>query len=122
MPSCDPIGIIRTPIDTASEAPRQGELSNIPGEIVLDQRVTDGLQGLQTGAIDVIWYADRADRETLLIDTGTRGVFASRSQDRPNPVCITRCDIVEMSGRRLRVDGVDMLDRTPVLDLKVPLD
>lgn len=123
MLACTPIGIARTPFETQSDAPRQGLLADVVGEIVVAPEYERGLAGLEAGRdVDVVWYADRADRHVLEITNGSRrGVFASRSQDRPNPICITRCRLLDVDGRRLEVQGVDMLDGTPVLDLKAPL-
>lgn len=121
MYECTPIGTARTPLETHADAPRQGFLAEIEGEFVVKPQYVAGLAGLEPGrALDVVWFADRADRETLELDDG-RGVFCSRSQDRPNPICITRCEVVEITGNRVRVRGIDMLDGTPILDLKTSL-
>lgn len=122
MYECTPIGTVHTPFETSVDAPRQGCLADIEGELVLEPRYTAGLEHLEVGdALDVVWFADQADRETLRINGGRKGVFSSRSQDRPNPICITRCEVLAIDENRLRLCGVDMLDSTPVLDLKVPL-
>jgi tRNA-Thr(GGU) m(6)t(6)A37 methyltransferase TsaA len=70
----------------------------------------------------VIWVFDRSDRVEL---TGTppsddrpHGVFATRSPRRPNPIGLTVVRLLERNGPRLRVAGVDMLDGTPILDIK----
>jgi tRNA-Thr(GGU) m(6)t(6)A37 methyltransferase TsaA len=122
MYECTPIGTVHTPFETPGDAPRQGSLADAEGELVLEPRYTAGLERLESGdGLDVIWFADQADRETLRIDGGRKGVFSSRSQDRPNPICITRCEVLAIDENRLGLRGVDMLDGTPVLDLKVPL-
>lgn len=120
---CHPIGVAETPLETLGDAPRQGRNAEIDGTLVLDPEYTDGLAGFDPGdRLDVVWFAESADRETLKVNDGCRGVFRSRSQDRPNPICVTQCEIVEIAGNRLRVQGVDMLDGTPILDLKYPLN
>ena len=121
-PSCAPIGTVRTPIETLEDAPRQGSESDIEGTVVVDGSVELGLVEMEAGrTIDVVWWADRADRGTLLVRDGTRGVFTTRSPDRPNPICVTPVTVLSVDGRRLRVRGVDMLDGSPVLDLKAHL-
>lgn len=123
MPDCTPIGTVETPFESPAEAPRQGHLTEAAGDIVLEPRYESGLTGLEAGhAIDVVWFAHVADREVLEVNRDEpRGVFTTRSQDRPNPICITRCEVLAVDGPRIRVEGVDMLNGTPVLDIKAPL-
>lgn len=124
---CDPIGVVHTPFESRSEAPRQGMRAAARGDLELDDAYEAGLAGIEPGDdLEVFWYADRADRSVLTV-TGhgeraqPRGVFASRSNDRPTPVCVTRCRVLAVDGTRLLLEGVDMLTGTPVLDLKPPL-
>ncbi len=120
---CRPIGVVRTPFETLEDAPRQGIESNARGAVVLDDQYAPGLEGLAAGdRVDVVWFADRADGETLRVRDGTRGVFATRSPMRPNPIGISPCRIERVDPPRVVVRGVDALDGTPVLDLKVGLE
>ena len=122
MPTCDPIGTIHTPFETAEEAPRQGVSSEAEGRLSLDPGYAAGLRGVEVGGdLVVVWFADRADRDVLTLDGDGRGVFATRSPARPNPVCITTCEVISVDGHVVGLRGVDMLDGTPVLDLKRPL-
>src|SRR4029079_7183253 len=70
----------------------------------------------------VLWVFDRADGFSLRamppIDDRPHGVFATRSPRRPNPIGLTVVELQGREGHRLRVRGVDMLDGTPVLDIK----
>ena len=123
MPTCEPIGTVHTPLATAEDAPRQGFLEDVAGTIELEPAYADGLAGLAPGDdVLVVWFADGADRSVLTLDRDGRGVFASRSPARPNPICLTTCEIVAIEGTTLEVRGVDMLDGSPVLDLKRPID
>jgi len=121
---CTVIGTVRTPFDATGDAPRQGEFADAEGVIELDPAYAPGLDGFDpTADVLVVWYAHRADRDVLHLDRDPdRGVFTSRSPARPTPVCLTRCTVVDVEPGRLRVRGVDMLDGSPVLDLKPPLD
>ncbi|MFB6161562.1 MAG: tRNA (N6-threonylcarbamoyladenosine(37)-N6)-methyltransferase TrmO [Haloferacaceae archaeon] len=121
---CDPVGTVHTPFDEPSDAPRQGALEDVVGEVELRDRYAEGLVGVEPGhETDVVWWADRADRDLLRLDRDGRGVFASRSPARPNPVCVTRVEVVaaDADAGRLRVRGVDMVDGSPVIDLKAAL-
>lgn len=72
--------------------------------------------------LSVIWAFDRSDSYELLgtppSDQRPHGVFATRSPRRPNPIGLTTVELLRRDGRRLHVRGVDMLDGTPILDLK----
>lgn len=120
---CRPVGIIATPFASRAEAPRQGHCGDAEGVLTVEAEFAAGLDGVEVGNdLLVLWLADRADRSVLRVDRGGgRGVFASRSPDRPCPVGLTRCRVAAVDGRRLTLRGVDMLDGTPVLDLKPPL-
>lgn len=120
---CEPIGVARSPFRSHDEVPRQGHESDARGEIVIHPEYRDGLVGLTPGdSVLVVWFAHRADRTTIDLDRDSpRGVFTSRSQDRPNPICLTETEILSIEDGRLTVRGLDMLNDTPVLDLKPPL-
>ena len=70
----------------------------------------------------VLWVFDRAEGFALLgtppSDDRPHGVFATRSPRRPNPIGLTVVELLRLDGRHLHVRGVDMLDETPVLDIK----
>ncbi len=70
----------------------------------------------------VVWVFDRSDRYELLgtppSDNRPHGVFATRSPWRPNPIGLTVVELISRDGPRLQVRGVDMLDGTPILDIK----
>jgi tRNA-Thr(GGU) m(6)t(6)A37 methyltransferase TsaA len=77
----------------------------------------------------VLTWLDRADRTTLEVHprdnpaTPLRGVFSTRSADRPNPIGIHRVTVVEVaSPTRFRVDALEAIDRTPIVDVKPVLD
>lgn len=117
-----PIGVVHTPFDDRDDTPRQGRLGDAHGTVVLDEQYTPGVAGLEPGEeLDVLWVADRADRDVL--EARDRGVFTTRSPARPNPICVTRCTVRAVGDDRRRIDvvGVDMFDESPVLDLKAPM-
>ncbi|MFB6093710.1 MAG: tRNA (N6-threonylcarbamoyladenosine(37)-N6)-methyltransferase TrmO [Halanaeroarchaeum sp.] len=120
----EPIGRVQTPIERTSDAPRQGTNESIEGTIEVDPAYEAGLYGLEAGdELVVVWFAHEADRSLLRLDRGPdRGVFTSRSPARPNPIVLTTVEVLAVDGTSIRVRGVDMLDGSPVLDLKTPLD
>ncbi|MFC7045808.1 tRNA (N6-threonylcarbamoyladenosine(37)-N6)-methyltransferase TrmO [Halobacteriaceae archaeon GCM10025711] len=123
MPDCDPIGRVRTPFADTDDAPRQGLHEDADGEILLDDGYEPGLTGFEPGDdVLVVWFADQADRSVIRVRDGERGVFTTRSPERPNPICLTVCEITAVEDGRLSVRGVDMVDGSPVLDLKVPIE
>jgi len=92
--------------------------------------VLDVLPELEAGLTDVegfshlivVWVFDRAQGYELMAtpptDDRPHGVFATRSPRRPNPIGLTVVELLGREGPRLRVRGLDMLDGTPILDLK----
>ncbi|GAB3669078.1 tRNA (N6-threonylcarbamoyladenosine(37)-N6)-methyltransferase TrmO [Halopiger thermotolerans] len=120
---CEPIGVVRTPFETRAEAPRQGLETDREGEVVISPAYERALEGLAARErVDIVWHADRADRSTLRLRDGDRGVFATRAPQRPNPICVTTCSVLAVEPPQVTVSGVDMVDGSPVLDLKAPLE
>jgi len=119
---CEPIGVARTPFETTDDVPRQGFLDDAEGRIEVAERYAAGLEAWDGDEVVVVWFADRADRSSLTVERdGGRGVFTTRSPNRPNPVMLSTCAVLDVEDSALRVRGVDMLDGTPVLDLKPPI-
>jgi tRNA-Thr(GGU) m(6)t(6)A37 methyltransferase TsaA len=119
------IGVVETPFETPGDAPRQGVLSDAVGLVRVDPPYREGLSGFDGDRVVVVWWADRADRSVLTLSRDSdRGVFTTRSPARPNPICVTECDVesVDPAAGLLRVRGVDMADGSPVVDLKAPVD
>lgn len=70
--------------------------------------------------VTVLYWAHEADRDRLVGDDGG-GVFARRGPDRPNPVSVCTCTVLDVDGRRVRVRGLDAVDGSPLVDLKPAL-
>jgi tRNA-Thr(GGU) m(6)t(6)A37 methyltransferase TsaA len=122
-----PIGVVRTPFTERREAPRQPYAAGeAPGTIELlpDRRYEDALRDLDqwTHLWLVYWFHLNAHwRPTVLPPRsrhGRRGVFATRAPHRPNPIGLSVLRIVRVDGLRVEVLGVDMIDGSPVLDIK----
>lgn len=124
-----PVGRVESPLVDAGQAPRQPD-EGAPGAwLVFDAAVADALRDLAVGdRVVVVTWLDRARRDVLTTrprSDETRpelGVFSTRSPDRPNPVGLHTAQVVAVDGRRVRVDALEALDGTPILDLKPVLE
>lgn len=121
-----PIGFVRNGIATCGP----GEMRDVTSEIVVDGKYEHALTGIEEyshlyilfwfhrrraemGAVTVVHPRGRADLPLV-------GVFAARSQARPNPIGLTLVELLARSGRVLTVRGLDAIDGTPVIDIKPP--
>lgn len=125
-----PIGRVVSSIRERADAPKQGNEGAPEAWLVFEPEVREGLTDLEVGEeVLVLTWLHRSERDVLRVhprddaSVPLRGVFSTRSQDRPNPIGIHRVRIVEIeSPLRFRVDGLEAFDETPVLDLKPVLD
>jgi tRNA-Thr(GGU) m(6)t(6)A37 methyltransferase TsaA len=119
-----PIGVVRSPFIQAPGTPIQPTgAEETAGRIELDPPFAPGLKDLDGFShIFVLYVFDRAGPTRLLItpylDQEERGVFATRSPQRPNPIGLSLVRLKGCEGSTLHIDGVDILDGTPVLDIK----
>jgi tRNA-Thr(GGU) m(6)t(6)A37 methyltransferase TsaA len=120
-----PIGVVRTPFRETSEIPKgPGAKHRAEGTLELRRELEDGLQDIEGFShLFVVWAFHRAEGFELvphvpLDERRPHGVFASRAPRRPNPIGLTVVELLGRDGPRLRVRGVDMLDGTPLLDIK----
>ncbi len=120
-----PIGWVRSPFaDTAAIPKGKGAEHHAEGTIELRPDLAPGLADIEGFShLFVIWVFHRSAGSELcgmvpLDPTRPHGVFASRSPRRPNPIGLTVVELLGREGATLRVRGLDMLDGTPVLDLK----
>lgn len=121
---CVPIGVVRSPYSTREDAPRQGAWSNETCALEIEERFRRALVGLATYAhVWVLFWTDRAERDVVTSDRHRqwgeeRGIFASRSPARPNPIGLTVCELVAVDGHTVTVRGLEALDGTPIVDIK----
>lgn len=120
------IGRIRTPWRALEQCPRNVDPEGPICTLEVDSDLVEGLTGLSAGdEILILYWLDKGDRETLLLqrrDSGSlRGVFALRAPHRPNPIGAAVVRIEDIDGHRVRVRGLDCLDGTPLLDIKPAL-
>jgi tRNA-Thr(GGU) m(6)t(6)A37 methyltransferase TsaA len=125
--SCQPIGCIHSPYKSTQEVPKGlGAKHDAEGVLEILPQFDLGLTDIEGFShLIVLWVCDRLNAEDRLELLGTppsdnrpHGVFATRSPRRPNPIGFTVVELLRRDGRSLYIRGIDMLDGTPVLDLK----
>jgi tRNA-Thr(GGU) m(6)t(6)A37 methyltransferase TsaA len=118
------IGVVRSPYRTKDDVPKGlGTQHAAEGTIEVLPEFAAGLVDIEGFShLYVLWIFDRAEGYELLgknpTDGREHGVFATRSPKRPNPLALTVVELLGREGAGLRVRGVDMLDGSPVVDLK----
>ncbi|HKO13053.1 MAG TPA: tRNA (N6-threonylcarbamoyladenosine(37)-N6)-methyltransferase TrmO [Acidobacteriaceae bacterium] len=133
MIAMEPVGIVQSPYKNAADVPRGlGARHDAEGVLEVRQELEAGLTDIEGFShLFVFWVFDRSEGFELMVtppsDHRPHGVFATRSPRRPNPIALTVVELLRREGRRLFVRGVDMLDGTPILDIKpylssVPLE
>ncbi len=119
-----PVGFVRSPYHATSEIPKGlGARHDAQGTLVIQPEFEAGLTDIEGFShLIVIWEFDRSKGSSLLAtppsDNRPHGVFATRSPMRPNPIGLTVVELIHRDGASLHVRGVDMLDGTPILDIK----
>jgi tRNA-Thr(GGU) m(6)t(6)A37 methyltransferase TsaA len=119
-----PIGFISSPYRQTSEIPKGlGVRHEAEGVLTILREFELGLTDIEGFShLIVLWEFDRSTECELLghppFDDRPHGVFATRSPCRPNPIGLTVVELLRRDGAELHVRGVDMLDATPILDIK----
>jgi tRNA-Thr(GGU) m(6)t(6)A37 methyltransferase TsaA len=119
-----PVGFIHSPYKHTSEIPRGlGTRHDAEGALEILSDFEPGLADIEGFShLFILWVFDRADGVALMgrppSDGKPHGVFATRSPRRPNPIGLTVVELLRRDGGTLHVRGVDMLDGTPILDIK----
>ena len=119
-----PIGIIHTPFKTPENMPIQNTGANgVRGTIEIYPEYAEGLKDI-TGFSHLILlhHLHQVNHYSLqvipFLDTIEHGIFATRSPIRPNAIGLTIVKLIELKGCMLTIEGIDMLDQTPLLDIK----
>jgi tRNA-Thr(GGU) m(6)t(6)A37 methyltransferase TsaA len=123
-----PIGVVRSTIKKRSQAPKQGAEGAPDAWLEVSPFAARGFDGVRVGdELIVLTWLHQARREVLQVhprsdpSRALTGVFATRSPDRPNPIGLHRVTVHEITTHRLRIGPIEVLDGTPVVDLKPPL-
>ena len=120
-----PIGRVESPLTDPAAAPKQGDEGAPDAWLVFEPDVLEGLGDLRAGdRVVVLTWLDRARRDVLRVHPRDdlaqpqKGVFSTRSADRPNPIGLHPVEILTVDGLRLRVRSLEAVDGTPIVDVK----
>ncbi len=119
-----PIGILHTPFSNLEDMPIQPRgAGGIKGELILDEQFVPGLKDLDGFShIYLLYFFHKVTNFNLTVtpflDHTPHGLFATRAPKRPNPIGLSVVRLVGIEGNRLLLEDVDMLNGTPVLDIK----
>jgi tRNA-Thr(GGU) m(6)t(6)A37 methyltransferase TsaA len=120
-----PIGRVESSLTDPASAPKQGFEGAPDAWLAFDESVADALTDVAPGdRLVVLTWLDRARRDVLRVhprddaSNPLRGVFSTRSADRPNPIGLHEVEVLALDGLRIQVRELEAVDGTPVLDLK----
>lgn len=120
-----PIGVVESTLEDRAAAPKQGNEGAPDAWLVIDESVAEGLDGLRSGdEIFVLTWLHQSRRDVLRVHprddltNPERGVFSTRSSERPNPIGLHRVKIVGIEGGRFRVRNLEAVNGTPIVDIK----
>lgn len=123
-----PVGVVESVLVDPTLAPLQADEGGFPAWLVLDDEVRDAVADIAVvDRVTVVTWLHLARRDVLRTHPrgdptrAQRGVFSTRSQDRPNPIGLHMATITARDDMRLGVDHLEAVDETPVLDIKIAL-
>ncbi|HBI14071.1 MAG TPA: tRNA (N6-threonylcarbamoyladenosine(37)-N6)-methyltransferase TrmO [Desulfobulbaceae bacterium] len=120
-----PIGVVHCSLQTPEEAPRYYTISDVPGTLEIFPPYLEAMDGIEAGqTLVVLFWLHKARRDQLKVyprgdrSRGLRGVFATRSPIRPNPIALSEFKVLKVQGNLIEVTGVDVINGTPIVDIK----
>lgn len=115
------IGVARN----TEKEPRFGSFSAVTSEITVDEKFTDALNGIEAYShVIIVYWMDKVKNYVVTHrpqgnpDVPVVGIFACRCPSRPNPIAVTTVKLMERNGNTIKVRGLDILDGTPIIDIK----
>jgi len=121
----EPIGTIRSELTNLADAPMQGTEGGYEAWLEISPKVAQGFLGIKTGDnLIVLTWLHLAQRDVLQVhprgrqEAPLKGVFATRSQDRPNPIGLHQVRVLEVEEQRIKVAPIEAIDGTPIVDIK----
>ena len=119
-----PIGVIRSPFNSLEDMPIQPTSdTSKPGVVEIFPEFADGLKDLEGFShIYLLYHLHKVRQSNLTVtpflDKEPRGIFATRAPSRPNPIGLSLVELVRIEGNLIHVNRLDVLDGTPLLDVK----
>jgi len=117
----EPIGFVKN----SEKEPRFGSFANEITEIIVDEKFTDALNRIEDYShVIIVFWMDKVKEHVITHqpqgnpEVPIVGIFACRCPARPNPIAITTVELIEHNGNKIIVKGLDILDGTPVIDIK----
>jgi len=121
----EPIGLIRSELTDLADAPMQGSEGGYEAWLEISPKYDQGLMGIKTGdKLIVLTWLHLADRDVLQVhprgnqERPLKGVFGTRSQDRPNPIGLHQVSVLEVAEGKIKVAPMEAIDGTPIVDIK----
>jgi L-fuculose-phosphate aldolase len=128
-PQLNIIGVVHGDIKHRKEAPKNYSESRHTGVLEIYPQYAEGIRDIVAGeTIVVLFWFHKSARDVLTVyprgdrSKGLRGVFSTRSPARPNPIAISELEVCSVEGNCLNVVGLDVLDGTPIVDIKKKID
>ncbi len=121
-----PVGIVHSSLRSSEGCPKQGWEGGPDAWLEIYPAFTDALEGISVGSeVLILTWLHRGRRDLLKVhprgnpNEPLRGIFATRSPDRPNPIGLHRVEVLEIhESNRIRVGPLEALDGTPLIDIK----
>ncbi|WP_321404332.1 tRNA (N6-threonylcarbamoyladenosine(37)-N6)-methyltransferase TrmO [Maridesulfovibrio sp.] len=120
------IGNISSTIKTRKDAPKQGNEGGVEAVVEINEEYRESMDGLNVGnEILLFTWLHEADRNCQKVhprgkeSRPKRGVFSTRSPDRPNPIGLHPVTITEINGCKIKVRPMEAIDGTPLVDIKI---
>jgi tRNA-Thr(GGU) m(6)t(6)A37 methyltransferase TsaA len=118
-----PIGVIRTPFKSSTDTPIQSSNSDAIGHVEISAEYLDALKSLDGFSHIILLYWFHKAKPPMMrmkpyLDTEDHGLFAIRAPSRPNPIGMSIVKLIKIEKNRLYIEGVDILDETPLIDIK----
>ena len=116
-----PIGVAKNSV----KEPRFGSFAGVVSEIIVDEKFTDALNGIEDYShVIIVYWMDKVKDYVITHrpqgnpDVPVVGIFDCRCPPRPNPIAITTVKLMRRVGNKIKVKGLDILDGTPIIDIK----
>ena len=125
LPALRQIGKVESPLTDTAAAPKQGDEGAPDAWLSIERDDVEAVEGIRPGdRLIVMTWLDRAERDVLSVHprddaaNPKRGVFSTRSADRPNPIGLHEVEVISIEAGRLHVRPIEAVNGTPIVDIK----